>query len=339
MTQEHPFARYVAALGRGPGKSRDLTGDEAYEAMAMILEGALEPMQLGAFLMLMRYKKETPEELAGFVRAVRDHLGQPPAAPRVDLDWPSYADKHKQLPWFVLSALLLAENGVKVLMHGITGFADGFAPTGAALAALGIVPCKSLDAAAQALARGNFAYASLEDFCPALGRLFDLRPVLGLRSPVNTLTRDLNPLGAPWQINGVFHPPYRPLHQQAAALLGQPHAAIFKGGGGEAQRTPDKPVVVATLDDGAAGEEEWPALTPGSRYPWRGEELDAGRVAALWTGALEEEAPVAAVTGTAAIALKLLGRAADMGEAQRMAEEMWRDRPRQRYGGTVRRSA
>ena len=146
MTTEHPFAPFVAALGRGPGRSRDLDGAEAEQAMAMILENRVEPLQLGAFLMLMRYKRETADELAGFVRAVRDRLAVPADGPQVDLDWPSYADKHKQLPWFVLSALLLAQNGVKVLMHGIAGFADGFAPTGRALDALGIPACDRFEA-------------------------------------------------------------------------------------------------------------------------------------------------------------------------------------------------
>ncbi len=303
MTAEHPFARFVAALGRGPGRSRSLDGDEAQEAMAMILAGAVEPVQLGAFLMLMRYKHETPAELAGFVRAVRARLSLPAPAPAVDLDWPSYADKHKQLPWFVLAALLLAENGVTVLMHGIEGYADGFAPTGQALEVLGVPACDDLAAVADRLAADNFAYLRLEGFCPELAALFDLRAELGLRSPVNSLTRALNPLRARAQIQGVFHPPYRALHQQAAALLEQPRAAVFKGGGGEAQRSPDKPLVVAGLIDGNVFEEEWPALTPGSGYPWRDEAGQIGRIAALWRGETDAAVPSAAVRGTAAVAL------------------------------------
>ncbi len=74
--------------------------------------------------------------------------------------------------------------------------------------------------------------------CPPLDGLFHLRPLLGLRSPVNSLARELNPFEARHQIQGVFHPTYLPLHQEAARLLGQPHAVIFKGGGGEASAIP-----------------------------------------------------------------------------------------------------
>jgi anthranilate phosphoribosyltransferase len=339
MTNEHPFAPYVAALGRGPNKSRALDSDEAEAAMAMVLDGAVTREQLGAFLMLLRYKGETAAELAGFVRAARAHLRLPAQRSRVDLDWPSYADKHKQLPWFVLSALLLAETGVRVLMHGIAGIAGSQAPTRTALRALGVPICSSLAEASAALARGNLAYAALEGFAPELDRLFALRPLLGLRSPVNSLTRALNPLSAPCQIQGVFHPPFRGLHQEAARLLQQPAAAVFKGGGGEAQRNPDKPIVVSAVRGDALDDSTWPALTPQSQHAWRPETLDVGQIVELWRGRRDDPAPTAAVTGTAAIALQLLGRADDMDAAQAMAEAMWRKRSRRVAADALRPSA
>jgi anthranilate phosphoribosyltransferase len=64
---EHPFAEYIRILGKGKKGSRPLTQDEAYHAMKMILAEEVLPIQLGAFLMLMRVKEETPEELAGFL--------------------------------------------------------------------------------------------------------------------------------------------------------------------------------------------------------------------------------------------------------------------------------
>ena len=58
-----------------------------------------------------------------------------PVGPVADLDRPSYADRHRQQPWFVLAARLLAVNGVKVLLHGISGYSDGYAPTRPSLGA------------------------------------------------------------------------------------------------------------------------------------------------------------------------------------------------------------
>ena len=61
----HPFARFVNILGRGKSLTRSLTEGEAEEAMAMILAGETLPEQLGAFLMLLRVKEESAEEIAG----------------------------------------------------------------------------------------------------------------------------------------------------------------------------------------------------------------------------------------------------------------------------------
>jgi anthranilate phosphoribosyltransferase len=217
-------------------------------------------------------------------------------------------------------------------MHGVAGETEGHAPTRPALARLGIGPSATLEEAAARLASDNFAYVGLENFCPSVAALLDLRPRLGVRTVANTFARDLNPLGAPYQLQGIFHPPYRARHQGAAVRLGQPHAAIFKGGGGEVQRTPLKPCVVATVRDGKPGEQEWPATLPDESYRWRDQELDPAHIATLWRGQREDPVPAAAVTATAALALELTGRAATMAEAEAMAAEMWAARPRDKYG-------
>ena len=56
-----PFAPFVTTLGRGPGRSRALTRDEASQAFTMVLNGEPDPIQVGAFLMLLRYRGEDPD--------------------------------------------------------------------------------------------------------------------------------------------------------------------------------------------------------------------------------------------------------------------------------------
>jgi anthranilate phosphoribosyltransferase len=326
MTAAEPrydFARFIRIIGRGPTLSRPLSQDEAREAMALILAGAVSPEQLGAMVIVLRYRKETPEELAGFVEASRAAMAPIPKA-MVVLDWPSYADRHKQLPYFVLAARLLADSGIPVLMHGIAG--EGAATTPKALAAIGIEASDGPETAARRLEADNITYLPLENFCPQLLRLFALRPILGLRSPANTFARMLNPFGARHQMQGVFHPNYLATHQAAARRLGQPFLAVFKGGGGEVQRNPEKPCRVVTLEDDAPGEADWPALVPNARYPWRDEPLDPARLRCLWTGAHEPEAPVAAIVGTAAIALRVLGKATTAEDAEAAARALWEGR-------------
>jgi anthranilate phosphoribosyltransferase len=282
MYIEHPFAQYVRILGKGKNGSRALTREEAYAAFRMILDDQVLPEQLGAFLMLMRVKEEEPEELAGFVRAVRDTIRVPADAPRVDLDWSSYAGKRRQLPWFILATLLLAQNGVRVFMHGASGHTAGRLYTKDVLATLGIVPCTSLAEASARLRDSNFAYLDLEYLSPKLHKIIELRPILGLRSPVHTIARLLNPFGAEHVMQGIFHPGYRPMHQEAAMLLGQPHLAVIKGEGGEIERNPDIPCLVQTVHHGVLADEEWPALF--ERRHVKDENLDVTRLRALWQG-------------------------------------------------------
>jgi anthranilate phosphoribosyltransferase len=129
-------------------------------------------------------------------------------------------------------------------MHGIAG--AGPATTPAVLKAMGIAPAASWRGADHDLTTRAFTYLPLDVACPSLMRLFDLRSVLGVRSPANSFCRDLNPCSAPARIQGVFHPSYLPIHLETTLLLGQRRAAIFKGGGGEAQCNPEKPVRVVS---------------------------------------------------------------------------------------------
>ncbi len=231
----------------------------------MIVAGDVLPEQLGAFLMLLRVKEESPEEIAGFVLAAREAMALPSPLPKADLDWSSYAGKRRQLPWFILAALLLARNGMRVFMHGGEGHTPGRVYTSEALARLGIPVAGSFEQAAAHLGQRNFAYMTLDQVSPALGRLINMRPILGLRSAVHTLSRMLNPFAAPAMLQAVFHPGYMNIHQGAALLLGQPHMAVFRGEGGEIEMRPNKPCEVLTVHEGAMAEERWSALLPEPR--------------------------------------------------------------------------
>lgn len=321
----HPFARFTAILGRGKTLSRSLTLEEAEEAMEMILKEEVLPEQLGALLMLLRMKEESPEELAGFVRAVRGSFELPNAIPQVDLDWSSYAGKRRQLPWFLLSALLLARSGVKIFMHGTEGHTPGRIYTRETLERLGYPIASNLDEAAAHIAESNFVYVPLENLSRKMKDLIDLRSVFGLRSPVHTLARMLNPFDAPLMLQGIFHPAYMDVHRGAAELLDQPHMVVFRGEGGEIERRPNKPCEVWMLHDGKRDEERWLPLLPEPRQA-PDEEMELSGLVQLWEGSLSDDYAEASVTGTLAIVLKALGKAGTMQAAQEQAEAMWHAR-------------
>ncbi|MGF1525862.1 MAG: glycosyl transferase family protein [Candidatus Competibacterales bacterium] len=322
----HPFAPFVAALGRGKKASRALTLEEAEAAMAMILEDRVEDVQLGAFLMLLRVKEESGDEVAGFVRAIRARCGAPADFPAVDLDWSSYAGKRRHLPWLLLAAQLLAHNGVRVLMHGAEGHTAGRIYLKDALEYLGLPVAADYGAAAEGLRAHHFAYLPLEAISPRLKALIELRPLFGLRSPVHTVARMINPARAAASFQGIFHPGYLAIHQAAAVALQDPRVVVIRGEGGEAERNPDVDCVVHAALGGQAVTETWPALF--ARRHIKPAALDLADLARVWRGEHDDEYGAAAVVATAALGLWATGRVASPEAAQAQAQAWWEARPR-----------
>jgi len=325
---EHPFAPFVRILGKGKTGSRALSEEEAEKAFGMILRGDVEAVQLGAFLMLLRVKEETGEELAGFVRACRSEMLQPPASLKADLDWSCYAGKKHQHPWFILSQLLLAQAGYRVLVHGADGHTPGRLYTEQALLELGLPVAGAWQEVGQQLEAHNFSYLPLRHLCPALHDLMQLRPLLGLRSPVNTLARMLNPLRASSSIQSVFHPAYAALHQRADLLLGQPQALVFKGDSGEVEVKPQANTTMQLLRAGVSRTLTAPR-TIGVRVPSVDAPVTAPLVA-LWRGDSDDAYGLQCVLATAAAALLLLNEKRDLGPARQQAQELWQQRDRSR---------
>jgi len=328
MQEEHPFAPFIRILGKGKNGSRSLTVDEAFESMSMVLEDKVTPEQLGAFLMLLRVKEESPEEVAGFVKAIRNFLGQDGNA-EADLDWSSYAGKRRHSPWYVLSALLLAGNGVRVCMHGAEGHTPGRMYTSEVLKAMGIEVSDTLDHARQQIAENNFCYMPIQTISSRLKDIIELRPYLGLRSPIHTVGRMINPLNAPCSIQAIFHPGYQVVHQQAARIMGEENIAVFKGEAGEVERNPDTQCTVSYSVSNKTWDEEWPAMF--EKRHMKEASLDENRLAPFWRGEQNDEYAEAAIVGTTAIALRLLNKADTPDQALELAQDMWNQRDKTRY--------
>lgn len=286
---------HVRTLGRGPGRSRSLTRDEAYDAMSQMLCPEAAPEAVGALLMLLRMKGETAAEIAGLAAAAQ---AATPGLPPVDLDWPSYAaGRTRGAPWFLLSARQVAQAGHRVLLHGWNG-EDRAVRDGLRNASIGVA--HTPDEAANLLDRDRIAYLPLEVIHPALFRLLGLRQALGLRSCINTVCRMLNPGAAPASVQGVFHPAYRKLQADAAALQGWQSLTVIKGGGGEFERHPSKEIAAFGLRGGAPWEETYPAICGDTRRLSEGSACK--RIDPTPSSFATE-----IVNGTAAIALDTLG--------------------------------
>jgi anthranilate phosphoribosyltransferase len=321
----HPFAPFVQILGKGRRGARDLTKLEAREALEMILAQKAEPVQVGAFLMLMRLKEETPQEIAGLVEAARNSLNSI-ELPTVDLDWSCYAGKRRHLPWNLLAAILLANHGLTVLMHGITSGSVDRLYVPDAMNALGLKPAPSVETARTQLTLHRFAFLPLAVFQPQVDALLGLKSLLGLRSPIHTVARMLNPARARASLIGIFHPGYNVTHQLSALLLGDQNLVVFKGEGGEAELNPDTQCLAKVIRDGVASDIEWPAQF-GIRH-LRDQNMHPIRLEHVWTGATDDEYGSAAVINTAAMGLFALGEATDPQAALNLAQQWWQSRDR-----------
>jgi anthranilate phosphoribosyltransferase len=321
---EHPFAPFIRILGKGKTGTRSLTREEARTAFNMILNGEVEPLQLGAFLMLLRVKEETPAELAGFVDACRDCMIRPPKGLVADLDWSCYAGKRHQHPWFILSMLLLADAGYRVFVHGSSGHTVGRLYTEDAMRQLNLPIASNWTQVSEQLDGQQLCYFPLEYFCRPLQALMQLRPLLGLRSPVNTLSRLVNPLRTQASLQSIFHPAYAPLHQEADQMLGQQRALVFKGDSGEIEIKPQAETRLYLLEDNHLQETVFPRSM--SQRVGSIEFPDIEPVRALWRGGLKDEYGLYATLATTAIGLLVLSPKLQLETARQQAFQLWEKR-------------
>ncbi len=119
------YAPLIKEIGRGPKGSRPLTTDQAESLFADMMDGAVPDLELGAIILSMRIKAESLDELIGFQRALdarTAHVSVPPGPRLVVL--PTYNGARRQANLMPLLALLLAREGVPVLIQGRHDFAS-----------------------------------------------------------------------------------------------------------------------------------------------------------------------------------------------------------------------
>lgn len=317
------LAQYVKILGRGPSKSRHLTREEASDAMSIILKGEAEAEAIGALMMLMRYRGEDASELAGFVDAMRMQTKKWQSLD-VDLDWPSYsAGRSRGWPWYLMAAKILAGDGTKLIIHGWNSNQQNHANPRKVLGLLGIPFVTSHLEAKEALQQINICYIGLEDLAPDILELLKLRDALGLRSPINSCLRLLNPTLAETIVQGVFHPAFLKLQQEASVLLDQKQMAVIKGGGGEFEVSPIKPVAIYHVTSNQTQLHTIPNRADGGiRMSELGGSVDDFE--AIWRNEHADVTIEELVVGTCAAALIARGQSQSM--AMSHARQLWKNR-------------
>ncbi len=190
------IAAYLKDVGRGAEGARALSAAAAQDALGLLLDGQVGELETGAFLMAMRMKGETLDEIAGFLQAVHERCVKVPATRPVVLI-PSYNGSRKLPNLTPLLAMWLAREGLDVIVHG--PLAEPARVTSAAiLADLGITPVGSVAEIDEDWSRRKPAFVPTAVLCPPLQKLLDLRQRIGLRGPGHTVAKMLSPVvGAP----------------------------------------------------------------------------------------------------------------------------------------------
>lgn len=219
----------IAKIGAGQKASKDLTWEEAKQAMRLLIEGKATPVQVGAFLLAMRFKMESVTELAAFTSMARTYAPPLPVPPGLALvDLPVYAGKQDTFHASIGAAIVAAAGGAAILMHGHDIIPNRPGPAGV-LAKLGIATELAPKQAADELAAKGFAYLDVALYHPPVARFLDLRLELGVRNLFHPVARMLNPARAKTQIIGLTHPPYFDKTAEALAMLGCQQALVLRG--------------------------------------------------------------------------------------------------------------
>jgi anthranilate phosphoribosyltransferase len=231
------ISHYIKEIGRGKDGARPLSRAQAADLLGQVLDGSVTDLEIGAFCLAMRIKGETPEEMAGFLDAVQQRMHRLPASARPIVVLPSYNGARKLPLLTPLLALLLAREGLPILIHGTPTESTRLFVSEVLLALS--IPAQT---AIEPIAPGAIAFAPTELLCPALKRLLDVRRVVGLRNPAHSLVKIMNPCqGKSLVLSSYTHPEYA-LSMARTFELTHANALLLRGTEGEvvadARRTP-----------------------------------------------------------------------------------------------------
>jgi anthranilate phosphoribosyltransferase len=234
----------------------DLTRDEAREAMNTIMSGEATPAQIGGFLVALRLKGETADEIAGCAEAMRAHVlaVRPKREDLVDTAGTG-GDGGRTFNISTAAALVAAAAGAGVAKHGNRAVSSN---SGSAdvLEALGFNLELPADRIAESIDTLGFGFLFAPTHRPAMKHAAPVRRELAARTVFNVLGPLTNPAGARAQVVGVYSPDLVKTLAEVLASLGARRAFVVHGAGGIDELSPAGPNLVCEVVDGGVRERE-----------------------------------------------------------------------------------
>lgn len=230
----------------------NLTATEAEQAMQIIMSGQATDAQIGGYLIALRMKGETVDEITGSARAMLAHASKVPCdvdgAPLLDTAGTGGDGAHS-FNFSTAAAFVIAGTGQKVAKHGNRA-ASSRCGSADVLGELGVNLDLTPEQVAACIEQIGIGFIFAPRFHPAMKYAIGPRRELGQRTIFNLLGPLTNPAGATQQLIGVYDPA---LTEPLAEVLGQlgGHAAfVIHGYGGLDELTTGGPNRVSHLKDG-----------------------------------------------------------------------------------------
>ncbi len=233
-------------------EGKDLSQEEAYGAMRSIMRGEATPAQIGGYLVALRMKGETVDEIVGSARAMRDNAvrirPRTNGRPLVDTCGTG-GDGSGTFNISTTVAFVVAATGRPVAKHGNRSVSS---QSGSAdvLAALGVNLDLSPDQVERCIEEVGIGFLFAPRFHPAMKHAIGPRRELGVRTIFNILGPLTNPAGATHQVLGVFDPRWIEPLAHVLGELGVRAAFVVHGHGGLDELSTTGPNRVAWLRNG-----------------------------------------------------------------------------------------
>ncbi|GER09924.1 DNA-binding protein YbiB [Variovorax boronicumulans] len=281
------ISHYIKEIGRGARGARPLTREQACDLFGQVLDGTVTDLEIGGFCLAMRIKGETPEEMAGFLDATHARLNPVTTRGGPLIVLPSYNGARKLPVLTPLLALLLAREGLAVLVHGSASETSRVLASNV-LSALDMPPMTTLTP----LAAGQVGFAPTELLNPALKRLLDVRRVVGLRNPGHSVVKLMRPTTGPCVVVASYtHPEYARTMGETFELTGMT-ALLSRGLEGEVVSDPRRTAQIDGFVRGVRSELQAQAAGTAADVPGLPKEIDVATTAAYTRRVLAGELPV-----------------------------------------------
>jgi len=226
----------IQKVATGPEYSKDLSQQEAYDAMRFVLAEASDPVQAAVFFIALRMKRETDAENKGILQALQAHSIVTDVAVDELVDVADPYDGHSRgLPMAAFIAPVLAASGMPAFCHGLEAVGPKYGiTTRKVLRAAGANVDLSPTQAAAHLgdSKAGWAYLDQNAFCSKLHDLIPLRSRIIKRQVLTTVEVLLNPLRARKHthlLTGFVHKAYPPIYASLARFAGFDSAMIVRG--------------------------------------------------------------------------------------------------------------